>query len=92
MLNATKILPLYLAIIFSAGCNMQGVDIINSTSGTEYLKDKNGNNVRDCSYTLLSLRGGATIFWEENNLPKGTTEFVCKNGKAYLPNQVPNDQ
>ena len=31
----------------------------------------------------------AKFFWNGNNLPKGTTEFVCKNGKAYLPDQVP---
>ena len=72
---------------------MQAVDIINSTSGTKYLKDKNGKDVRDCNNVLITYRGvGREIFWKENNLPKGTTEFVCKDGKAYLPNQVPSGQ
>ena len=72
---------------------MQAVDIINSTSGTKYLKDKNGKDVRDCNNVLITYRGGGReIFWKENNLPKGTTEFVCKDGKAYLPNQVPSGQ
>ncbi|EPR82775.1 hypothetical protein L289_2693 [Acinetobacter gerneri DSM 14967 = CIP 107464 = MTCC 9824] len=28
-------------------------------------------------------------FWRVFNLPKGTTEFVCVNGKAYLPGKEP---
>ncbi|TCM60890.1 hypothetical protein EC844_13010 [Acinetobacter calcoaceticus] len=31
----------------------------------------------------------AEYFWKINNLPKGTTEFVCVDGKAYLPGQEP---
>ncbi len=31
----------------------------------------------------------AKYFWEDNNLPKGTTEFVCVDGKAYLPGKEP---
>ena len=78
-------------IIIFPGCSYD-MDFINNGENLKYLKDKNGNNVRDCYHTLLTLRGGAAIFWKQNNLPKGTTEFVCKNGKAYLPNQVPSGQ
>ncbi|EPR82771.1 hypothetical protein L289_2689 [Acinetobacter gerneri DSM 14967 = CIP 107464 = MTCC 9824] len=28
-------------------------------------------------------------FWKENNLPEGTIHFVCRDGKAYLPEKAP---
>ena len=79
---------LFISMIFS-GCYY---DIINSSANIDFLKHKNGNLVSDCTWNPIAIRGGgAERFWKENNLPKGTTEFVCKNGKAYLPNQVPSN-
>ncbi|TCM60887.1 hypothetical protein EC844_1307 [Acinetobacter calcoaceticus] len=53
------------------------------------LKHPNGNSVQDCGGGALPIRGDAESFWRKNNLPKGTTEFVCVDGKAYLPGQEP---
>lgn len=34
----------------------------------------------------------AVQFWQDNNLPKGTTNYMCKDGKAYLLNKVTDCQ
>ena len=51
---------------------------------------KNGGFVKNCNGSILFKKDpNADIFWEKNNLPKGTTEFVCVDGKAYLPGNEP---
>lgn len=65
-------------------------------SGTgDYLRNEQGM-VGDCKGSPLSVKSwtiaGADIFWEDNNLPKGTTNYMCKDGKAYLLNKVTNCQ
>lgn len=55
----------------------------------EYLTDSKGWLVKDCNGQHISKKfDGDVKFWQDNHLPKGTTEFVCRKGKAYLPNQV----
>ena len=47
--------------------------------------------VPDCNGELISTKlkpSDADAFWRENDLPKGTANFVCKNGRAYLPSKV----
>ena len=65
------------------------------SGGTEYLSDKDGT-ILDCRGDTLSLTGKpkseAERFWQDNNLPKGNTDFVCKDGKAYLPSKVTDCQ
>ena len=64
------------------------------TGGGDYLKDDIGL-VGDCNGKLLSMElkpSAADKFWQANNLPKGTTDFVCKDGKAYLPSRVTDCQ
>ena len=63
--------------------------------GTEYLSDNQGL-IRDCRGDHLNLTSKPTSeaerFWQDNNLPKGNTDFVCKDGKAYLPSKVTDCQ
>ena len=85
-----KIIPLIFITTSFSGC-FYYYDV-NDDANIDHLKHKNGKLVSDCNGHSIDMRGGAERFWKQNNLPKGTTEFVCKNGKAYLPNQVPSGQ
>ncbi|MBF0658427.1 hypothetical protein IPZ60_06715 [Psychrobacter sp. NG25] len=64
-------------------------------SGGEYLSDDQGL-VINCYGNLISTKhnseSAANRFWQANNLPKGTTDFICKDGKAYLPSKVTDCQ
>ncbi|MBE0443886.1 hypothetical protein [Psychrobacter sp. FME5] len=63
--------------------------------GGKYLKDDQGRLVGDCRGNNLSMElsiSDADTFWQDNNLPKGTYDFVCKDGKAYLPSKVTDCQ
>ncbi|MGP9637044.1 hypothetical protein [Psychrobacter sp. AOP3-A1-26] len=64
-------------------------------TGGEYLSDDQGL-VGDCQGSHISTKhnpeSAADRFWQANNLPKGTTDFVCKDGKAYLPSKVTDCQ
>ena len=74
-------------------CSIDPLDFYNPIHQGEHLKNSLGRLVQDCTGTGRYIREGevAERFWKENNLPKGTINFVCKNGKAYLPDQVPKD-
>ena len=63
-------------------------DILGTPKDSVYLRNSKNEIVIDCDGGGIS-KDFAKFFWNGNNLPKGTTEFVCKNGKAYLPDQVP---
>ena len=66
------------------------------SGGTKYLSNEQGSMVGDCRGDNLSLTGKTTSeaerFWQDNNLPKGTFRYVCKNGKAYEANKVTDCQ
>ena len=67
-------------------------DFVNAFSPMprqKLLEHPNGNSVRDCEDRGLPIGYHSESFWRKNNLPKGTTEFVCVDGKAYLPGQEP---
>lgn len=65
---------------------------VNDDANIKVLKHKDGEVARDCDGSLIPYRGGGRErFWKENNLPEGTTEFYCRNGKAYLSNTLPSD-
>lgn len=65
------------------------------SGGSLSLSDKDGA-ILDCRGDTLSVTGKpkseAERFWQNNNLPKGNTDFVCKDGKAYLPSKVTDCQ
>ena len=65
------------------------------SGGGEYLSDDQGL-VGDCQGNFILTNSNtvsaADTFWKTNNLPKGTTDFVCKDGKAYLPSKVTDCQ
>lgn len=65
------------------------------SGGSLSLSDKDGT-ILDCRGDTLSVTGKpkseAERFWQNNNLPKGNTDFVCKDGKAYLPSKVTDCQ
>lgn len=56
------------------------------------LTNKDGISIVDCYGKTMGKKHRAPQFWKENNLPKGTTEFVCKDYKAYLPNKATDCQ
>ncbi len=66
------------------------------SGGTEYLSNEQGSMVGDCRGDNLSLTGRPTSeaerFWQDNDLPKGTFRYVCKDGRAYLLNKVTDCQ
>lgn len=64
------------------------------SGGGEYLENDQGL-VADCEGNKLSMElkpSDADLFWQDNNLPKGTNDYVCKDGKAYLPSKVTDCQ
>ena len=65
-------------------------------TGGDYLSDDQGGLVGNCQGNFISTKhnseSAANRFWQANNLPKGTTEFICKDGKAYLPSKVTDCQ
>lgn len=84
-----KILGVSTLVLLLTGCT----DFVNAFSPIprqKVLLHPDGSSVRDCGGGALPLSGDAELFWRKNNLPKGTTEFVCVEGKAYLPGQEPN--
>lgn len=63
--------------------------------GGEYISDKDYGLVENCHGDLISTKlkpSDADKFWRDNNLPKGTTKFICKNGTAYLPSKITDCQ
>ena len=84
------ILGLLFSTVLLTACGGWSYSPINTN--VKVLENKEGHAVFDCNGKLIPYRSdGVKDFWQENNLPKGTTDFICKNGKAYLPNQVPNN-
>ncbi|TCM60886.1 hypothetical protein EC844_1306 [Acinetobacter calcoaceticus] len=78
---------LVLSLMLQACVDM---DILMTPDIDSYLTDKDGSFVRNCKGHPLSKKSSWTNdFWERNNLPKGTIDFVCVDGKAYLPGQEP---
>ncbi|MEN8281473.1 hypothetical protein [Acinetobacter gerneri] len=62
---------------------------IPTIDSKNFLRNKNGGIVRNCEGSILFKKDpNADLFWSFNNLPKGTTEFTCIDGKAYLPEKV----
>ncbi|EPF74538.1 hypothetical protein [Acinetobacter rudis] len=57
----------------------------------EYLEYSWGGIVKDCQGNALSSADSLSTkaFWDNNHLPHGTIDFVCVDGKAYLPGQQP---
>ncbi|MCH1781980.1 hypothetical protein [Psychrobacter glaciei] len=74
--------------------NLQNWNSDYLSGSTGYLSDAQGI-VADCNGYFLNISSkpsGAERFWQANNLPKGTTDFVCKDGNAYLPSKVTDCQ
>ena len=63
-------------------------DIIGTPDDSSYLKNKKGGVVYDCDGDAM-FKDWSDEFWQRNNLPKRTTEFVCVDGKPYLPGKAP---
>lgn len=84
-----KKLLLSVITIFLTACSIDPLDVYNPNGHSEVLKNTAGESVSDCTGRGRALRQGddANQFWKENNLPKGTTDFVCVDGKAYLPSK-----
>ncbi|EPF74537.1 hypothetical protein F945_01576 [Acinetobacter rudis CIP 110305] len=57
----------------------------------EYLEYPWGGIVKDCQGKALGAADSpwTQAFWDYNHLPHGTIDFVCVDGKAYLPGQQP---
>lgn len=77
---------IYLSVLTAVAINLTACltqsDILG---GNEYLSDKDGA-LLDCNGQLISTKlkpSDADTFWKKNGLPKGNTDFVCKDFKAY---------
>ncbi|ENV33896.1 hypothetical protein [Acinetobacter gerneri] len=59
-------------------------------NNSKYYEFPGGGLVMDCrGYPLGKDSSWTRDFWKENNLPEGTIHFVCRDGKAYLPEKAP---
>ena len=63
-------------------------DIIGKPKDSAYLRDKQGAIVFDCDGDAM-FKDSAHFYWDGYNLSRGTTEFVCVDGKPYLPGKAP---
>ena len=87
---------IYLSVLTVVAVNMTACytqsDILG---GGEYVSDKDYGLVENCRGDLISTKlkpSDADKFWRDNNLPKGTTKFICKNGTAYLLDKITDCQ
>ena len=91
----SKVVITLVFAIFLTACNSDWVtnnwNISPIKTEPEYLRHPNGQRVLQCDGSGIAMRGAREKFWRDNDLPKGTLNFVCKNGKAYLPDQVPRN-
>ena len=62
-------------------------DIIGKSDPSSYIRNQKGEIVFDCKGKSLG-KDSAHFYWDYHNLPRGTTEFVCVDGKAYLPGKA----
>ncbi|MDQ9010211.1 hypothetical protein RFI36_10735 [Acinetobacter gerneri] len=59
-------------------------------NNSKYYEFPGGGLVMDCrGYPLGKDSEVTDYFWDKNNLPRGTLNFVCRDGKAYLPEKAP---
>ena len=83
-----KILSVSTLVLLIAGCS-GFVDSFSPIPKQKLLKHPDGSLVMRCDGGVITLGDRADNFWRKNNLPKGTTEFVCVDGKAYLLKDAP---
>ena len=86
---------IYLSMITAVSLNLTACykqsDILG---GGEYLSNKDGL-IRNCYGEFISTKlkpSDADAFWKKNSLPKGTTDFVCKDFIAYESKKVTDCQ
>ncbi|ENV33897.1 hypothetical protein [Acinetobacter gerneri] len=85
-----KYLLVLLSSILLTACSVGSFDIIGTPKSSVYLTNKQGYKVFDCQgQALVKDWPDTDYFWKENNLPKGTTEFTCVDGKAYVKGKEP---
>lgn len=67
--------------------NACAFDILPRPDPKDYVRRADGSIVNDC-------KGGGFFkdspkrlenFWRDNNLPYGTLDYRCKDGKPYMP-------
>lgn len=81
------ILSIPLAACFLGGLGPLPLDV---NRDNDYMQFPGGGYVKDCNGSPLSRDSSKTdYFWDKNNLPRGTIHFVCRDGKAYLPEKAP---
>ena len=66
-------------------------DILMSPKESSYVKNKNGNIITDCKGGGFGKDWPERLekFWKDNNLPYGTLDYTCKDGKPYMPENAP---
>lgn len=75
------------------GCSLAYIFVNNDgTVRDKDLQDAQGHRVFDCYGLPIRVGKSAREFWWHHDPPKGTTEFVCKDQKAYLPKQATDCQ
>ena len=77
-----------LTALLLTGC-IDNIAGINNSKPDEYILNSKGGWALHCR-TNQPLGSDGTNFWNYNNLPHGTVDYVCKEGRAYLPGQAPN--
>ncbi|MGO1283043.1 MULTISPECIES: hypothetical protein [unclassified Psychrobacter] len=77
-----------LTAVLLTGCIKDPAGIHN-TNVDNYILNSEGGWALDC-VTNRPLGSDGDYFWDYNNLPHGTVDYVCKEGRAYLPGQAPN--
>lgn len=81
------------ATLTLSACGNKGAlgEYLFGISSGKSLSNEQGYAVSDCRGNFIGATS-AREFWKENNLPRGTTNYVCKDYKAYLPNKVTDCQ
>lgn len=89
-----KILGFKISILVVCSLVLQAcvdMDILMTPDSNDYLKGADGFTLSNCEGGSLSKKNNAKneAFWKKHNLPKGTINFICVDGKAYLSGQEP---
>ena len=81
-----RIIMSCIALLMLSACTF---DILMSPKESSYVKNKNGYALNDCKGGGKDWPEDLENFWKDNNLPYGTLDYQCKEGKPYMPENAP---
>jgi hypothetical protein len=79
-----RIIMSCIALLMLSACTF---DILPRPNFKDYVKNADGSIVSNCNGGGFFKDSPKRLenFWKDNNLPYGTLDYRCKDGKPYMP-------